>query len=62
MDIDSKEELEKLKKFTFYISGKCPRELLNCDGIKDCNEDTNIENCVLCWRSALTKRIEQLSK
>ena len=62
MDINNKEELEKLKKFTFYISGECPSEILDCDEIKDCNDDTSIESCVMCWRNALTKRIEQLSK
>lgn len=48
--------------FTFYISGECPKDILNCDGIRDCNDDTKIENCVICWREALDKRIGLLNK
>lgn len=61
MDINNKEELEKLRNFTFYISGDCPSDVLNCADIENCNENIGIEDCVMCWRKALTKEIEQLS-
>lgn len=63
MDINNKEELQKLFNFTFYISGECPDEILGCD--ISCNTDKadkTVENCVMCWRKALREKIQILEQ
>ncbi|MBY6842673.1 hypothetical protein [Clostridium botulinum] len=63
MNINNKEELQKLFNFTFYISGECPNEILGCD--IDCNTNKankTVENCVMCWRKALSERINMLKE
>ncbi|GAA0083371.1 hypothetical protein [Clostridium sp. CTA-6] len=61
MNINNKEELQKLFNFTFYISGECPNEILGCN--ISCNTNKTgktVENCVLCWRKALSEKIDML--
>lgn len=55
MNINNKEDLEKLLNFTFYISGECPNEILGCN--ISCK---TVGNCVMCWRKALSERIQIL--
>lgn len=57
MNINDKEELQKLLNFTFYISGECPNEILGCN--ISCK---TVGNCVMCWRKALSERIQILKQ
>ncbi|MBD5589274.1 hypothetical protein [Clostridium botulinum] len=57
MNINNKKDLEKLLNFTFYISGECPNEILGCN--ISCK---TVENCVMCWRKALSERIDILKE
>lgn len=59
MDINNKEELKKLLNFTFRISGDCPFETMPTN-VGCGNTNPPIENCVMCWRKALSDRIEHL--
>ncbi len=57
MDINNKDDLLNLLEFTYFISGDCPSDILGIERV-DCIGTEHIEDCVICWRHALSDKIQ----
>lgn len=58
MDINNKEDLNKLLSFTFRITSDCPSDF----GLECRQSNCHKEGCIYCWRNAVSDRINEIEK